>query len=126
MRSRRGSIPFSGKTLLAFALVVGGFAYLYLPMYWDYWAMRTVVKDCVAEWKRTGTLHKDMLYRDMDRKEISTDVEKSSCRFLERKKSLEVECAWMGYNIIPLFDKTIEKEFSFGITAELDGDIEFY
>ena len=123
MRQRRGNVAFSGKTLLAFALVTGGVAYLYLPMYWDYWAMRTVVKDCAAEWKRTGTLYKDMLYRDMERKEISSDVGRNSCRFIERRKTLDITCSWTGFNVVPLLDKTITKDFSFQVSAEVDGDI---
>ena len=67
-----------------------------------------------------------MIYRDMDRKDISLDVDKTSCRFIQRKKTLDVLCAWTGYNVIPLLDKTISQDFSFEVFAEMDGEIEIY
>ena len=124
MRMRRGNVAFSGKTLLAFALVVGGIAYVYLPMYWDYWAMRSIVKECAMEWKRSGNFYEDMIIRDMKRKEVSSDVDERACSHRARKDSLFVECFWTGVRYVPLLDKPITKEFRFSLSAELNGAVE--
>ena len=128
MRTRRGSAAFSGKTLLAFAIIMGGTAYVYLPMYWDYWAMRTIVRDVVEEWKHSKRVDhsKDMMIRAMKRKEVSTDVSDNACHFMERKNSLRVECGWVGYSFIPLVDKTVTRDFSLTVSAESEGAIEIY
>ena len=128
MRARRGSVAFSGKTLLAFAIIMGGTAYVYLPMYWDYWAMRTIVRDVVEEWKHSKRVDhsKDMMIRAMKRKEVSTDVPNNACHFMERKNSLRVECSWVGYSFIPLIDKTVTRDFSLTVSAESEGAIEIY
>lgn len=128
MRQRRGSVAFSGKTLLAFAIILAGTAYVYLPMYWDYWAMRTIVRDVVEEWKRSKRVDhsKDMMIRAMKRKEVSTDVQNNACHFMERKSSLRVECDWTGYSVIPLIDKTVSHDFSLIVSVESEGSIEIY
>ena len=128
MRQRRGMVAFSGKTLLAFAIIMAGTAYVYLPMYWDYWAMRTIVRDVVEEWKRSKRVDhsKDMMIRAMKRKEVSEDVQNNSCHFMERTNSLRVECSWVGYSFIPLIDKTVTHDFSFTVSAESEGSIEIY
>ena len=73
MRSRRGGVNFSGKGLMALILVAAGASYVYLPMYWDYWAMRKITKDVAEEWRRSKKLQwsKDMLKRAMVEKEES-------------------------------------------------------
>lgn len=128
MRTKRGSVAFSGKTLLAFAIIMAGTAYVYLPMYWDYWAMRTIVRDVVEEWKRSKRVDhaKDMMIRAMKRKEVSTDVSDYACDFLERKNSLRVECDWVGSSFVPLIDKTVTHDFSLTVSAESEGSIEIY
>ena len=128
MRSQRGSTAFSGKTLLAFAIIIGGAAYVYLPMYWDYWAMKTIVRDAAQEWRRSLNVDhaRGMMLRDMKRKEISTDVKDRSCVFFDSKKTLRVECEWTGSRLIPLIDKIVTQEFSFTLSTETEGKIEFY
>ena len=124
MRNRRGSVAFSGKTLLAFALVVGGIAYVYLPMYWDYWAMRSIIKEGAVEWKRSGTFYEDMIARDMERKDVSSDVGKHACSHRARKSELFVACSWTGVRFVPLLEKPITKNLYFSLSAESNGAIE--
>lgn len=128
MRTKRGSVAFSGKTLLAFAIIMAGTAYIYLPMYWDYWAMRTIVHDVVEEWKRSKKVEhsKDMMIRAMKRKEVSTDVSDHACHFMERSNSLRVECDWQGSSFIPLIEKTVTHDFSLVVSAQSQGAIEIY
>ena len=128
MRTKRGSVAFSGKTLLAFAIIMAGTAYIYLPMYWDYWAMRTIVRDVAEEWRRSKKVEhsKDMMIRAMKRKEVSTDVSDHACRFMERRNSLRVECGWIGTSFVPLIDKTVTRDFSLVVSVESEGAIEVY
>jgi hypothetical protein len=128
MRTRRGNVAFSGKTLLSFVIILSGVSYIYLPMYWDYWAMRTIVKDAAQEWRRSKKLEwsEGMMLRDMKRKDVSTDVGDRACQFIESRNSLRVECAWTGTRFIPLVDKTIKHDFSLTLTTESEGAIEIY
>ena len=128
MRSRRGGVNFSGKGLMALVLVAAGAAYIYLPMYWDYWAMRKITKDVGEEWRRSKKLQwsKDMLKRAMVEKEVSMDVDDRACDFIERKKSLQIECDWVGKKFIPFIEKTVEKDFSLTVSVESEGAIEVY
>ena len=128
MRTRRGGVNFSGKSLMAIILVVAVAAYIYLPMYWDYWAMRKITKDVGEEWRRSKKLQwsKDMLKRAMVDKDVSMDVGDRACDFVERKKSLRIECDWVGTKFIPFVEKTIEKEFSLTVEVESEGAIEVY
>ena len=128
MRLQRGNAAFSGNTLLAFAIIFGGVAYVYLPMYWDYWAMRTIVKDAAQEWRRSLKVEhaQGMMLRDMKRKDVSTDVGDRSCLFHDGRKSLRIECEWTGTRFIPVIEKTITHDFSFTLSAETEGAIEIY
>jgi|GEM_PF-3700328 len=128
MRTRRGGVNFSGKGLMAIVLVCAGAAYIYLPMYWDYWAMRKITKDVAEEWRRSKKLQwsKEMLKRAMVEKSVSTDVEDNSCKFIETRKKLRIECEWVGTQFIPLIEKTVEKEFTLDLIVESDGAIEVY
>ena len=128
MRQKRGNASFSGNTLLAFALIVGGVAYVYLPMYWDYWAMRTIIKDAAQEWRRSQKLEhaQGMMLRDMKRKDVSTDVGDRACIFHDSRRSLRVECNWTGTCFIPLIEKTITHDFSLTLSTETEGAIEIY
>ncbi|MEC7983775.1 MAG: hypothetical protein VX278_01345 [Myxococcota bacterium] len=128
MRSNRGNSSFSGTTLLAIVLIIGAIAYLYLPMYWDYWSMRSIVRESAVEWRRNSNVNarqaKEMMVRDMERKNISTDVGDNDCRYRESRKTLSVSCSWTGTSNVPLIDHTLTQDFTVDLTVDANGEIE--
>ena len=130
MRSNRGNSSFSGTTLLAIVVIVGAFVYLYLPMYWDYWNMRSIVKESAVEWRRAGKRNlkqaKEMMVRDMERKEVSTDVGDHDCQYSGGGKTLSIRCSWTGTSVVPLIDKTLTRDFTVDVSVDSDGEIELW
>ena len=130
MRSNRGNSSFSGTTLLAIVVVVGAVAYLYLPMYWDYWNMRSIVKESAVEWRRAGKRNlkqaKEMMVRDMERKGVSTDVGDHDCQYSGGKDTLSIRCSWTGTTVVPLIEKTLTQDFTIDVSVGNDGEIELW